>query len=144
MKYFICIVVLFSVNTSLLKAQVIESPLSTVVKLKSAEAICDFEAAEVYIDVIKTYAQYAETKTPKEEWKSTIRFFYNLSKDKKFTNTLKYHNYSIHERIEGELAEVRLVNNNKNGKSIFYSLEKRKNKWIVVGIKWEQGIPPRE
>lgn len=61
-----------------------------------------------------------------------------MNKDKKFTNQFQYYNYKIHQETKGNLAYVEFISINKNDiiKSIKYTLELRKNVWVVVDINY--------
>lgn len=115
-------------------------PLMTVINLKSAESVGDFENAKNYIDVQEVYAQYADSKSPEEEWKQMVNFFTTLSQDNKFTNCFKYYKYNITEVIEENKANVIFESKNKQSqlKKITYSLKKRNEFWIVTGITFDK------
>ena len=114
------------------------TPIVTVIKLQSSEALLNFDEAKRYIDIEKVYGKNPESKNPQEEWKEMIAFFYNLGNDKKFTNQFKYFNYDITEIIESSKSKVKFKNINKDSriKEIIYTLDKLHNSWIVVDIEY--------
>lgn len=67
-----------------------ESPLAIVIKLISAESFADFDEARKYINLEKVYSNYTDTLSAEQAWKNQVLFFYNLGKDKKFTNNFKW------------------------------------------------------
>lgn len=117
------------------KTRKLETPFVSVVKLIDAEQAFDLENAEQYIDVVQVYSKLG-AENPKEDWKKLVRFNYNLSKDKKFTNAFGYRNYDIEETVNGNKAKVcfKDKDNDASIKMITYELEKRQKKWIVVSI----------
>lgn len=117
-----------------------DTPLVTVVKLQSAESMADFEAAKNYIDVNRVYSKYPESKSPEEEWRSMVEFFYNIGQDKKFTNCFKHYNYQIREEIDNNKATVSFTSNEPKSsiKEIIYTLELQEKKWLIVGIDFNK------
>ncbi len=115
-----------------------ETPLISIIKLKSAEAVLNFEEAKKYIDLSKVFKKSPDSKNIEKEWKETITTLHNLGKDKKFTNQFKYFNYSITEEIKGKNAKVNFVPNDKNSnlKKIIYSLKVIDSSWKVTGIDY--------
>jgi hypothetical protein len=115
-----------------------DTPLITVVKLQSAESMANFEVAKNYIDINRVYSKYTESNTSEEEWRSIVEFFYNIGKDKKFTNCFKYYDFQISEEIDKNKAIVSFISNNPNSsiKKIIYDLELQEKKWLVVGIDY--------
>lgn len=113
-----------------------DTPFVTVVKLQSAESVADFEAAKNYIDINRVYSNYPESKSPEEEWRGMVEFFYNIGQDKKFTNCFKYHNYQIREKIDNNKAIVSFISNDPKSsiKEIVYILELQEKNWLIVGI----------
>ena len=114
-----------------------DTPLVTVIKLQSAEALLNFEEAKKYIDLEKVFEENPESNDVEKEWKEMLTFFHNIGKDKKFTNQLKYFNYDIREEIKGNKAEVSFAAYNKEAhiKEIIYSLDKLKDRWRVIDIQ---------
>ncbi|MBP2832611.1 hypothetical protein J8281_10485 [Aquimarina sp. U1-2] len=137
MKY---IIIMIAIITSLAcnKQKVKERPLTTVIKLQSAESILNFEEAKKYIDVKAVFEKYPGSKNPEKEWKEMVSFFYNLGNNKKFTSQFKYYNYNVTETISKQSANVIFTSINKEVKikKIFYSLEMREENWIVIEIKY--------
>ncbi|MEO1033722.1 MAG: hypothetical protein AAFX55_20220 [Bacteroidota bacterium] len=115
------------------------TPLITVIKLKSAEAILDFEEAKKYIDLQKVFEENSESRNIEKEWKEMLTPFYNIGNDKKFTNQFKYFNYNINENVEGDKAKVSFEAHNKEAqvKKIIYFLDKLNDMWIVIDIHYE-------
>mgnify|MGYP003390023113 CR=1 FL=1 len=113
-----------------------EPPLATVIKLESAEAVADFSYARSYIDVEKVYAN--DEMAPEEAWKKMVMFHYNLSKDKRFSNTFPYYKYDITEKIKDKKSEVIFKSKDITGpiKAIIYKLDLVNDKWIVVKIDY--------
>ena len=66
-----------------------DTPTVTVVKLKSAEALMNFEEAKKYIDLQKVFKENPEPQNVEKEWKEVVALFYNMGNDKKFTNQFK-------------------------------------------------------
>lgn len=116
----------------------IESPLITVIKLQSAEAFADFNAAKEYIDVKKAYTFEGSTITPDSAWKEVVLFNYKLGQDKKFTNVFAYHDYDIEENENANKAEIIFTSKEHTSsvKKIIYKLELADNKWVVVKIDY--------
>jgi len=119
--------------------KMIDIPLITVIKLQSSEALLDFKSAKKYIDVEKVYGKYKASKNPQKEWKETITFFYNLGESKKNTNQFKYFKYNINTTINELHSKVYFISKDQNVKikEIIYSLDKVKNRWIVVDIEYQ-------
>jgi hypothetical protein len=116
----------------------IESPLISVIKLESAEALADFTAAKEYIDVKKAYTFEGSTITPDSAWKELVLFNYKLARDKKFTNVFAYHDYNIEENVNANKAEIIFTSKEhaSSVKKIIYNLELTGNKWVVVKIDY--------
>ncbi len=114
-----------------------ETPLVSVIKLKSAEAVLNFEEAKKYIDLDKVFEKSPEPRDVEKQWKEMVTFLYNLGNDKKFTNQFKYFNYRISEVIDQPKAQVvfTAINEDSQIKKITYSLDMRDEKWLVVGIE---------
>lgn len=115
-----------------------DTPIVTVIKLQSSEALLNFDEAKQYIDIEKVFGKNPESKNPQEEWKEMVTFFYNLGSDKKFTNQFKYFNYNITETIDVSNAKVKFVaiNQDSHIKEIIYSLNKQKDRWKVTDIQY--------
>lgn len=116
-----------------------DTPIVTVVKLKSAESLMNFEEAKKYIDLQKVFEENPESQDIEKEWKEMLTFFYNIGNDKKFTNHFKYFDYSIKEDVEGDKAKVSFLPYNKEAqvKKTIYFLDKLNDRWIVTGISHE-------
>ncbi|MFT3823039.1 MAG: hypothetical protein QM731_03930 [Chitinophagaceae bacterium] len=116
----------------------IDSPLATVVKLICAESFADFDEAKKYIDVEKVYSGYSDTLSPEQMWKSQVVFFYNMGKDKKFTERFKYFNYVIKEGQIGDSAEIifESIRPEESIRKITYRLSRCNDKWIVIKIDY--------
>ncbi|HVY74264.1 MAG TPA: hypothetical protein VG890_05505 [Puia sp.] len=119
------------------KTSSINPPLATVVKVNAAEAFMDFEEAKKYQDINEIYSK-VDKQNPEKAWKEMVTFFYNLSKDKKFTNQWKYYNYDITENINNKNAEVILKSKNKEAlfQTITYKLDLRQSVWIINDIEY--------
>ena len=115
-----------------------ETPIITVIKLQSSEALLNFDEAKKYIDIEEVFGKNPESKNPQEEWKEMVTFFYNLGNNKKFTNQFKYFNYNITETINSSKSKVKFksINQESRIKEIIYSLDKLDNRWIVVDIQY--------
>ncbi|UOB17664.1 hypothetical protein [Abyssalbus ytuae] len=116
-----------------------DTPIVTVIKLQSSEALLNFDEAKKYIDVEKVFGENPESKkSPQEEWKEMVTFFYNLGDNKKFTNQFKYFNYNITETIDVSNAKVKFaaINQDSHIKEIIYSLDKIKDRWKVTNIQY--------
>ena len=137
-KYAIGIIILLCFSMSCNNGNKANSPLAIVIKLQAAETMADFEEAKKYIDIDKVYSNHPASINPEEAWKESITFFYNLGKDKKFTNVFKYYKYDIQETILKNNATVtfKALSRGDNIKEIVYRLELRKNDWIVIGIDY--------
>ncbi|NIG56502.1 hypothetical protein [Chitinophaga sp. Cy-1792] len=119
-----------------------ESPLAIVAKLISAESLADFEEAKKFIDVEKVYANHPDTLSAEQAWKTQVTFFYDLGRDKKFTNIFKYYNYTIKEAQNGENASV-VFESKTPGDSIdriIYKLRYYNKTWVVVGIEYHKKV----
>jgi outer membrane cobalamin receptor len=116
----------------------IESPLAIVIKLISAESFANFDEAKKYIDVKKVYSNDIDTLSAEQAWKSQVLFFYNIGKDKKFTNNFKYYNYLIKEEQKGENAEVvfESIHPEESISKILYTLNRHNKTWEVVKIEY--------
>lgn len=117
-----------------------ESPLATVIKLQSAEALMNLDEAEKYIDVEKVYARYSESNNPKEEWKKMLSFLYNIGGTNKFTNQFKYFNYDIEQVINESNATVSFISIDKDAciKQITYTLsEIDDGRWKIIAIEYK-------
>lgn len=114
-----------------------QSPIVTVIKLQSAEALMNFEEAKKYIDLNRVFEENPESHDVEKEWKEMVTFFYNVGNDKKFTNQFKYFNYNITETIDDSKAKVKFtpINQNNQIKEIIYSLDKLDDSWKVVDIQ---------
>lgn len=118
------------------KTTVLETPFVTVVKLKAAEQSLHYEDALQYIDVVQVYSKLG-SENPVEDWKQSLKFLYNIGKDKKFTNNFGYYNYDIEETVDGNNAIVCFkIKDINSTERITYGLEKRQNKWIVITIDY--------
>jgi hypothetical protein len=119
------------------KTTVLETPFVTVVKLKSAEQSLHYEDALQYMDVVQVYSKL-RSENPVEDWKQSLKFLYNIGKDKKFTNNFGYYNYDIEETVRGDNASVCFKSKDDNAsiKMIIYGLEKRQKQWIIVSIDY--------
>jgi hypothetical protein len=91
-----------------------ESPLAIVIKLKSAEALINFEEAKKYIDLKRVFEKITEPLDAEEEWKKINTFFHSLGTNKKFTGQFKYFNYKINEIINKSNATVTFTSINKD------------------------------
>ena len=133
--YILCYFMLLVSSCTVLKTVQEETPFVTVVKLIDAEQALDLENAKQYIDVDQVYRKLG-SENPQDDWEKQIRFFYDIGKDKKFTNDFGYRNYEIREIISGNTASVcfKAKKDNASIKTITYGLEKRQKKWIVVSI----------
>lgn len=115
-----------------------ESPLSSVIKLISAESTGSIDEARKYIDIERVYSKYTnDTLDVENIWKEQIEFKSSKDASSKFTNHFKYYNYKIVEEINSSQAVVSFIAINKksNTREIIYSLEKRNNIWKVIDIK---------
>ncbi|RNL88555.1 hypothetical protein ED312_08590 [Sinomicrobium pectinilyticum] len=116
-----------------------DTPLVTVIKLQSSEALLNFDEAKQYMDIEKVFGENPESKkSPQEEWKEMVTFFYNLGGNKKFTNQFKYFDYNIAEIIKVSNAQVKFVAIDKDShiKEIIYSLDKIKDRWKVTDMQY--------
>lgn len=134
-KVLIFLIIIFVSCESKRENFITGTPLESVIKLQSAESLLNFEEAKKYIDLKKVFKDNPESADVEKEWKEMITFFYNLGKDKKFTNQFEYYDYKIVQSIDKNRAEVKFIPNRKNKKKIFYSLELKNNTWIVIDIK---------
>jgi hypothetical protein len=116
----------------------IESPLAIVIKLISAESLANFDEAKKYIDVEKVYSNNIDTLSAEQAWKNQVLFFYNIGKDKKFTNNFKYYNYIIKEEQKEGNAEVvfESVHPEESISKIIYTLTFHDKTWVVVRIDY--------
>jgi hypothetical protein len=117
------------------------SPLVTVIKFISAESFNDTLEAKKYINIEKVYGKYIDKQDSTAElvWKNKLTFATNLSKDKKFTNHFKFHDYIFKEVVKSRKAKVILSSKDINDsiKAIEYFLELRKDdNWEIVDIQY--------
>jgi len=123
------------------KNEIINSPLSSVIKLETAEELGEFEVAKKFINIDRVYSSFAKEKltTPENYWREYINGINALAEDPKFTNKIKYYDYDIIEIVKGKSACVILKGKQKNIhiKEIIYSLEKIKNNWVVQKIEYK-------
>ena len=131
----LAIMALVSCNS---KMSQMESPLAIVIKLISAESFADFDEAKKYIDLEKVYSNHTDTSSAEQAWRSQVLFFYNIGKDKKFTNHFRYYNYVITEEQKGENAEVTFesIHPEEGIYKIVYTLIRHDNTWEVVKIEY--------
>jgi len=123
------------------KLKDIESPLTAVIKMHSAEQLLEFEEAKKYVDVNKIYKDPTnDSMTAEDVWKSMLVSENNLSNSRKFTNQFKYFNYDITELITGANAEVIFKSKSENAsiQSIIYQLVLGKDNWIVNSIEYKK------
>jgi len=119
------------------KTKYAEGPLSSIIKLFSAEEVKDFDEAIKYIDVNRVYADCKqENKTPIECWKERVNFAYNLGQTNKFTNHFKYHEYKITESVKEGNAKVELapLKTDTGNKTMVLELEFRNGNWVVIKV----------
>lgn len=118
----------------------IESPLVTVIKLISAESLADFDEAKKFIDLEKVYSNHPDTLSAEQAWKNQVLFFYNISKDKKFTNNFKYYDYNIKETKDGDRAKVifESILPEKVINRIVYDLNLYNKSWVITAIEYQQ------
>ncbi len=137
-KIFFNLVLMVSVSCNRTMPLQIESPLATVIKLISSESFADFEEGKKYIDLTKVYSNNIDSLSPEQAWKNQVLFFYNIGKDKRFTNNFKYYNYSIREEQRGENAEVifESIHPEDSISKILYSLTLYGETWVVVRIEY--------
>ena len=133
--FILILMVLVSCNN---KTSQIESPLAIVIKLISAESLADFDEAKKYIDLEKVYASHPDTLSAEQAWKSQVLFFYNIGKDKKFTNNFKYYDYIIKEELKEKNAEVvfESIHPEDSISKIVYKLIQDDKTWRVVKIDY--------
>ncbi|MCX6206176.1 MAG: hypothetical protein NTZ19_07995 [Bacteroidetes bacterium] len=129
------LMVLVSCNSKMTQ---LESPLAIVIKLISAESLANFEEAKKYIDIEKVYSSNIDTLSAEQAWKNKTLFFYNIGKDKKFSNNFKYYNYIIKEEQNRENAEVvfESIHPEDSINKIIYTLNQHNKAWEVVKIEY--------
>ena len=118
------------------------TPLSVVVQLRSAEKSLAFEEAKQWIDLERVYAalgpaSYSELE---EAWMKTCQGFHALGQNRKFTNRMHYHRWTIEQAIDGPSATVRFSRKNSQGapaQTVLYQLERRGEGWVVVGLRFD-------
>lgn len=119
-----------------------ETPLMTVIKLQSAESLKQYDIAKKYLDVNKVYGELSTeaSKTPEEVWTEFIEFNYSLGQSKKFSNTFKYHEFEIIEKVNQDSSVVRFIPYNQEAriKSITYHLLRIDNLWRVIQIDYKK------
>ena len=128
---------IMTLNSCKQKAKVSENPLSSVIKLFSAEEDKNFDEAIKFIDVDRVYSDCKQDKkTPMECWKEGINLSYNMGQTSKFTNRFKYHDYKISESINGEKAKVEFAPIKKESgmKTMVLELEFINGNWMVVKV----------
>ena len=130
--------VLLSISCEEQNISMKETPIITVVKLQSSEALLNFDEAKKYIDIEEVFGKNPESKNPQEEWREMVTFFYNLGNNKKYTNQFKYFNFNITETINSSKSKVKFksINQESRIKEIIYSLDKLDDRWIVVDIQY--------
>lgn len=129
---------LISCNNKVLK---VNSPLVSIIKLQSSEALGDFNEAKKYQDIDKLYGEYAKevSTTPIRYWMDYVASNNKLGRDNKFTNQIKYFNYDIEEAINGDSSEVIFNNKNRSDRiqAIIYSLKLIDSTWILQKIEYK-------
>jgi len=134
---FILLVLLMSCNNKVSK---VNSPLVSIIKLQSSEALGDFNEAKKYQDISKLYGEYAKalSVSPEKYWIDYITAINKLGRDKKFTNQVKYFNYNIEEVINENNSEVIFSNKNKSDRvrEIIYDLKLVDSTWILQKIEY--------
>ena len=143
MNKFIVVITIASLLYACAQApnKAVNSPLATVVKLQCAEELGDLSEARKYQDIPMIYGELAqkEGKNAEEHWQDYVNFGLALSKDKKFSNRIKYFNYDIEENITGNNGKVffRAKDPHANIKEIVYRLALIKDSWIVQKIEYK-------
>lgn len=121
------------------RADTVDSPLVTVIKLELTENAGDFDAARAFIDVDEAYGPYVSSEYPRPDdvWKMMVNFHNSLARDKKFTNAFGYHNYDVVEypKEDRHVVDFRAKDRSDRIRVIRYVLE-RDAAWKVVGIEW--------
>jgi len=124
------------------EAATMDCPLATIVKLESAEAYKDYNAAMNYIDIEKVYSAIAikENKTSEQVWKEFLEFKYTVGKSNKFVSTFPLHKYKISKIIKENTAEVQFTGTEEGQriKVITYRLTLENKSWKVVAIEYKK------
>jgi len=119
---------------------IMESPLSSVVKLISAESLGNIDEAKKYINIERVYSKHInDTLNAESLWREQVKFKSTENNSSKFTNQFKYYNYEISETISSPMkAKVSFIPFNKDSstKEINYSLEKENDVWKVIDIEY--------
>jgi lipoate synthase len=114
-----------------------DSPLVSVIKLISSESLGNIDVAKKYIDIESVYSEHINDSINYVElYEKQVKFKSNIDKSGKFTNQFKYYKYNINEVINKSNATVTFIDNENQIREIIYSLEKRKENWIVIGIQY--------
>lgn len=116
------------------------NPITSVIKLESAQLFNDYEIAREFIDLTSVYGEIARIENTKVDsiWFRAINFNNSLgNSSSKFRPLLPFHKYNIIENINGNTSTVELTPTNKSSKKIIYSLNLKNNQWIVIKIKYE-------
>jgi hypothetical protein len=123
------------------KMSISNSPLVSVIKLHSSEALGDFDEAKKYQDINKLYSQYVKelSVTPERYWIDFVTANNKLGRDKKFTSQVKYFNYNIEEVINGNESKVFFNNKNKSDRvqAIIYDLKLLDSTWVLQKIEYK-------
>lgn len=115
-----------------------ESPLSSVIKLISAESLNDVNEAKKYINIERAYSKYADDKLDAVSlWRQHLAF-QSSNNSIKHTNQFKYYQFNIQEKIDVSKALVSFTSKNREAKikQIVYTLELSDRKWLVIGIEY--------
>lgn len=123
------------------KMSISNSPLASVIKIQSSEALGDFDEAKKYQDINKLYSQYAKevSVAPERYWIDFVTANNKLGRDKKFTSQVKYFNYNIEEVINGNESKVFFYNKNKSDRvqAIIYDLKLLDSTWVLQKIEYK-------
>ena len=119
--------------------KIMESPLSSVIKLISAESFGNLEEGEKYIDLEQVYSKHFNDSLDfRTIWKQQIEFKTSLNGTSKFTGHFKYFQYLIKETIDNERATVSFIlkNDKAKFKEIKYTLATYGENWRVIQIDY--------
>jgi len=133
--------------------EILSTPSITVLKFLNAEGFADIEGAKKFYDVNTAFKQNSKPlNLPKNlkmydgldtlgknsdqfGWEWHLKFFHeNAITNGNTSSHFDIYNCNITEKIDGEIAIVKVIPNNKKSFMRVFELEKRKDKWMIIKI----------
>jgi hypothetical protein len=137
-SYALVLILLMSCNNKISR---VNSPLASIIKIQSSEALGDFNEAKRYQNINKLYGEYGKefSISPEKYWIDYVVANNKLARDKKITNQVKYFNYDIEEDINGDKSKVTFNNKNKSDRvqAIIYDLKWVDSIWMLQKVEYK-------